>query len=108
MNESTWKYVIKDMKKRNKTGIKKYGIPLNTTTTKDCLQELYEELLDAVVYLKTELCKRGSLQSKKQDKIIDDLKCPRCNGIPDKCSTPPVDPVKVDYCVFKPYNFSEK
>ena len=46
------------MKKRNKFGIKKYIIPLNTTTKKDMLQEHYEELLDAVVYIKTYLLQR--------------------------------------------------
>lgn len=46
------------MKKRNKFGIKKYTIPLNTTTKKDMLQEHYEELLDAVVYIKTYLLQR--------------------------------------------------
>lgn len=50
---SSWKKVVKDMKKRNKFGMKKYGIPLNKHTTKDLLQEHYEELLDAVVYIKT-------------------------------------------------------
>jgi len=38
--------------------MKKYGKPLNTETPKDFLVELYEELLDAIVYLKTELEKR--------------------------------------------------
>ena len=46
------------MKKRDNIGIKQYKVPLNTETKKDCLQELYEELLDAVVYLRTELEKR--------------------------------------------------
>lgn len=54
----TWNLVRKDMKKRNKMGIKKYTIPLNITTKKDMLQELYEELLDAIVYLRTELEQR--------------------------------------------------
>ena len=89
MNESTWKYVIKDMKKRNKTGIKKYGIPLNTTTTKDCLQELYEELLDAVVYLKTELEKRKIIQQKPY-------------YIPKVCI------LDEQTSIFKPYPFSER
>jgi hypothetical protein len=57
-NKSSWDLVIQDMKKRNKFGIKKYGKPLNTETPKDFLVELYEELLDAIVYLKTELEKR--------------------------------------------------
>ena len=63
-NKSSWKSVIKDMKKRNKFGTKKYIIPLNTTTKKDMLQEHYEELLDAVVYIKTYLLQRKQNASK--------------------------------------------
>ena len=58
MNKSTWKSVIKDIKKRDKFGIKKYKIPLNTTTNKDMLVEHYEELLDAIVYIKTLILQR--------------------------------------------------
>ena len=57
-NKSSWEYVIKDIKKRDKFGIKKYKIPLNTTTKKDMIQEHYEDLLDAVVYIKTYLLQR--------------------------------------------------
>jgi hypothetical protein len=64
MNKSTWNYVIKDMKKRNSFGIKKYKIPLNKTTKKDMLQEHYEELLDAVVYIKTFLLQRNNNECK--------------------------------------------
>ena len=57
-NKSSWEYVIKDIKKRDKVGINKYKVPLNTTTKKDMIQEHYEELLDAVVYIKTYLLQR--------------------------------------------------
>jgi hypothetical protein len=30
MSKDSWKYVIKDMKKRNKWGMKQYGVPLTT------------------------------------------------------------------------------
>jgi len=63
-NKSSWKSVIKDMKKRDKFGIKKYKIPLNTTTKKDMIQEHYEELLDAVVYIKTYILQRKQNASK--------------------------------------------
>ena len=46
------------MKKRDKFGTKKYKIPLNIHTKKDMLQEHYEELLDACVYIKTVLLQR--------------------------------------------------
>lgn len=57
-NKPTWFHVIKDMKKRNKFGMKKYKISLDVTTKKDLLQEHYEELLDAVVYIKTYLLQK--------------------------------------------------
>ena len=46
------------MKKRNDFGLKKYKKSLDVTTKKDLLLEHYEELLDAVVYIRTELEKR--------------------------------------------------
>lgn len=42
--------------------MKKYKIPLNVDTTKNMLQEHYEELLDACVYIKTYI-----LQQKKNN-----------------------------------------
>ena len=67
MTKNSWKYVIKDMKKRNKKGMKEYGVPLTTETNKDFLKETYEELLDAVVYLRTEL----QLQQEYRDALSD-------------------------------------
>lgn len=64
MVKSTWKSVIKDIKKRDKFGIKKYKISLNTTTKKDMLVEHYEELLDAIVYIKTLILQRKQNASK--------------------------------------------
>lgn len=61
INQSSWSLVIKDMKKRNNFGLKKYKKTLNITTKKDLLLEHYEELLDAVVYIRTELEKRKLL-----------------------------------------------
>ena len=135
-NKNSWKYVIKDMKKRNKWGMKQYGVPLTTATNKNFLQETYEELLDAVVYLRSELQLR-------KNKFINNLTCPGCGGIPDngfdrcvppspyyctKCSAqqeqinPIMDesqqqykiPYKIlannildDYSIFHPYPFKE-
>lgn len=50
--EPTWNLVIEDMKKRNQEGIEKYGVPLTPNNGRSSLQDLYEELLDAVVYTK--------------------------------------------------------
>ena len=75
-NKNSWKYVIKDMKKRNKWGMKQYGVPLTTETNKDFLQETYEELLDAVVYLRSELQLRKThllpMPTKPLDLIMDE------------------------------------
>jgi len=83
-NKNSWKYVIKDMKKRNKWGMKQYGVPLTTRTPKDFLQETYEELLDAVVYLRTEL------QIRKAPVF-----------------TKPFDPIMDEHSIFHPYPFKE-
>ena len=94
MDNSSWKYVIKDMKNRNKFGLTKYGKVLNTTTNKDFLQELYEELLDAVVYLKTELLKRDEI---KTQVTIEQLSFDFNKSIKD-----------TENSIFHPYPFSEK
>jgi hypothetical protein len=86
-NKDSWKYVIKDMKKRNKWGMKQYGVPLTPETKKDFLKETYEELLDAVVYLRSEL----QLQ--------------KTHLLP--MPTKPLDPIMDEYSIFHPYPFKE-
>jgi hypothetical protein len=49
---------MKDIRMREAAGVLKYGKYLTPHTTEDTLQHLYEELLDAVVYIKTEILKR--------------------------------------------------
>lgn len=44
--------VIKDMRKRERMGFKKYKKFLTKHTDEDMLQHLYEELLDAASYIK--------------------------------------------------------
>ena len=44
--------VIKDLQERKKVGIERYGTPLQANNGRDALQDLYEELLDAVQYIK--------------------------------------------------------
>lgn len=51
--ESSWNDVIEDMRQREEFGYKKYGKYLYVKTNEDMLQHLYEELLDATVYIKT-------------------------------------------------------
>lgn len=45
--------VVKDMKQREIFGFKKYNKYLTDKTDEDMLQHLYEELLDAAVYIRT-------------------------------------------------------
>jgi len=57
-SKSTWNAVLNDITKREQMGVLRYGKYLTPHTTEDTLQHLYEELLDAVVYIKTEILKR--------------------------------------------------
>lgn len=60
--------VIADLKQREKFGALKYGKFLTHHTTEDTMQHLYEELLDATLYIKTEMKKRKYEQSAKVSK----------------------------------------
>lgn len=44
--------VIKDLQDRKKVGIERYGAPLQANNGRDALQDVYEELLDAVQYIR--------------------------------------------------------
>lgn len=43
--------VIKQLRKRSKVGIKKYGTTLQDNNTDDFLQHLKEELMDGILYI---------------------------------------------------------
>lgn len=45
-----WPLVMEDMVARDKIGTERYGTPLQPFNGRDFLRDLYEELLDAVVY----------------------------------------------------------
>lgn len=51
-NKNIWPLVVSDIKKRDRFGTKKYGVPLSTKCVGDPLKEAYEEALDLVVYLR--------------------------------------------------------
>jgi hypothetical protein len=55
---SSWNEVVKDMLDRNEFGANKYNKYLDRNTDEDMLQHLYEELLDATVYVKTLILQR--------------------------------------------------
>lgn len=58
--DSIWNQVILDIKKREQTGVLRYGKYLTKYTTEDTLNHAYNEALDLVVYLRTELVKRNT------------------------------------------------
>ncbi len=60
-NTPIWDLVIADMQERNKIGMEKYGTPLQAHNGRKPLVDLYQELLDAVVYARQEIEERNSL-----------------------------------------------
>lgn len=70
MNKQVWPLVVKDMLERNEEGAIKYNRYLQTNCPDDMMSHLYNELLDAVVYIKTELCKRESITGVGYDKSL--------------------------------------
>lgn len=52
MVESVWQEVVKDMYKREEQGFKSYNKYVTLNDGRDSLLDLYEELLDACVYIK--------------------------------------------------------
>lgn len=59
-DESIWNQVISDIRKREQTGVLRYGKYLTKHTTEDVLNHAYNEALDLVVYLRTEIIKRNT------------------------------------------------
>jgi hypothetical protein len=57
---AAWDLVLKDIKKRDDFGLRKYGVRLQPYNGRDTLQDVYEELLDAVVYIRTLLYERDN------------------------------------------------
>lgn len=68
---TTTDYVIEDLKERESFGFKKYGKYLTTKTNEDMLQHLYEELLDASVYIKTLINQRNEID--KANKTLSSI-----------------------------------
>ena len=47
-----WRLVMEDMEERRKTGIERYGTPLQARNGRDALVDAYQEALDLAVYLR--------------------------------------------------------
>lgn len=56
---TSWDYVREDINNREEMGALKYNKYLTPATSEDMMQHLYEELLDATVYIKTLLLQRS-------------------------------------------------
>lgn len=52
-HEQSVSQVVRDLKERQAFGLQKYGKSLTAATDEDMLQHLYEELLDASIYIRT-------------------------------------------------------
>ncbi len=50
--------VVADMQERKAEGIRRYHTPLQGFNGRSALQDLYEELLDAAMYIRQELYER--------------------------------------------------
>ena len=48
--QPVWDLVLKDIEERDKLGLGRYGTRLQCNNGRDSLVDLYQELLDAVVY----------------------------------------------------------
>ena len=66
---------IADLRAREKLGYKKYNKFLTPDTDEDMLQHLYEELLDASLYIKTLINQRaGDKPATNQRKLLNGIK----------------------------------
>ena len=58
-----WDRVIQDMHDRDSVGFARYGTRLQPFNGRDALVDLYQELLDAVVYTRQEMSEREAARS---------------------------------------------
>lgn len=52
---AVWNLVIQDMKDRDQEGVRKYGVRLQPQNGRNILIDQYQELLDAVVYSRSQI-----------------------------------------------------
>lgn len=70
---SVWLQVIADMQKRQEHGVAKYGVALQPHNGRDPLLDIYEELLDAAVYIKTRMLEEKSTDIEGLLWLLDEL-----------------------------------
>lgn len=59
--KAVWDIVIKDIKQRDRTGAKKYGVRLQPFNGRNALIDAYQEALDLVVYLRQAILEKEEL-----------------------------------------------
>jgi hypothetical protein len=69
--------LIKDIEARNQLGMKTYHRPLTTFNGRNALLDVYEEMLDACVYLKQRLMEEALIERPLQLQERMDGKCVR-------------------------------
>lgn len=52
---AAWDLVMQDIRERDQAGEKKYGVRLQPMNGRDALTDLYQELLDATVYIRSRI-----------------------------------------------------
>jgi hypothetical protein len=58
MQPAVWDLVLADMQGRDRQGEKQYGVRLQPHNGRDALKDLYQELLDAIVYCRQAIYER--------------------------------------------------
>ncbi len=58
VDPAVWDLVVNDMKERDRAGFCKYRTRLKPNNGRDALVDLYQELLDAVVYCRQAIYER--------------------------------------------------
>jgi hypothetical protein len=55
---AAWDLVMDDIKKRDDFGKAKYGVRLQPNNGRDTLRDVYEEMMDAIVYMRSLMYER--------------------------------------------------
>ena len=68
---AVWELVLEDFQTRDRLGRAKYGVPLQAGNGRDALLDLYQELLDAVVYTRQAIEERSRAKDRLQDALAE-------------------------------------
>lgn len=96
--QSVFTLVFADLMAREEKGIETYGTSLKTRNGRDAMQDLYEELLDAALYIRQVIAERHDTQleaNEQMRKAMDTLDSPGClspGTITINASLPPAPP----------------